>query len=69
MGGTSLKDKLIESTVIDSSALNAVEKSDVLGEFPIWMIVMIALLFAIAGSSAMKERTEKQKKESKDVNR
>lgn len=67
MEGSSLKDRLIESTVVDPSALDSIEESNVLGDMPIWMVVMIALLFAIASAGAMKERTEKQRDNSKDI--
>jgi hypothetical protein len=63
MAETSLKDRLIESTVVDPTALDAFEKSDILADVPLWMLVMIALLFAIAGIGAMKDRTDTQKKD------
>jgi len=57
----SLKQELLESTMVDVDALNSLEKSDLQFDTPLWMLVMIALVFALAGVQAVKLRTSGEK--------
>jgi len=66
MGDPSLKQELLESTVVDIGAFDNLEDTDLDFVMPVWMVIMIALVAIIFGIQAAKIRAKRQAEPGQD---